>query len=251
MRTSLILSVASLCALLLTACGGATDNATAPSNSEVMREPDIECFTSNALAEFPWPFPQYSVAQTVPRAVLFGDVDPAGASLEDVAERIESGLDAAGYVERAFYSIGCDGFAVVTRLEQIDADGAPVPGAERFEPVDDQEPFSLARYLSQLFYAPPGFYRQITFVVTTKPVRGDGSETTEAELDALLEAGADALPDVFSAAPFTQRHDVTALIYEFRADGDQDAEALIPGRIPGQSHLDISGISAALSVTPD
>ncbi|MEM7766345.1 MAG: hypothetical protein AAF253_02530 [Pseudomonadota bacterium] len=244
MRGMISWALFALIGLVLAACGAVDENtATQP------YEPPFEadCFADGTLSDFPWPPPQYSAGQTVPRALLFGDIDPAGASLEDVAMRLERGLDAAGYAQRAFYGIGCDGFAVVTRLEQIDAAGTPVEGAERFEPTDASGPFSLTSYVAQLFYAPPGFYRQITFVVTPRRIEGDGSRTSEAELDALLDAGASTLPNTFGESPFTPRHDVTALIYEFRADGNRDAEAIIPARLQGDTHLEASGISAGLT----
>lgn len=225
--------------LLVAACGEIETSAPP--------DPDMgACIAGGMLAEFPWPPPQYSVAQTVPRAVLLGNADPSGMSLEEVADRIEAGLDAAGYIERGFYGIGCDGFAIVTRLEAIEPDGVPVDGGERFDPADDSRPFSLASYVAQLFYAPPGFYRQITFVVTPRAIRGDGGRTSQEDLDQLLEEGEEELPGAFATVPFTPRHDVTALVYEFRAEGSRDAEAIIPGRLNGAAHLEASGIARGL-----
>ena len=208
--------------------------------------PPDDCFADGQLADFPWPPPQYSVAHTVPRSLLLLGTDPADVSLMAVAGRLEIGLDAAGYVERSFYGIGCDGFALVTRLEQIEDDGRPVEGGERFETDSPDEPFSLTGYLARLFYAPPGHYRQIIFVVTPRAIVGDAGETTEEELDRLRERGADALTDAFGAIPFTPSHDVTALVYEFRAEGNKDAEIVIPSRIRGTAHLTASGISQAI-----
>jgi len=58
-----------------------------------------------------------------------------GLSLGEAADRIAAVLREAGYSDQRWFAIGTSyahGFAVTTRLERINEDGAPMPAAERW-----------------------------------------------------------------------------------------------------------------------
>lgn len=164
------------------------------------------------------------------------------AKLSDVGERIVAALQAAGYSEYSFYAAPT-GFAIVARLERMEPDGRPAPEKFRFIDPDAQEPFSLTAYVSQLFFAPEGYYRQIVFVVTSDLVRPGSAHLTAKAAGTLLAGGADKLPSDYRKIAFTEDYQVSALIYEYRKGADtRDVRSLIPGRFGARTNLERAGI---------
>lgn len=194
------------------------------------------------LPDFPWPPPTPSARFELSRRLL-ARADEQYA----VADVLTRALSRAGYSEYSFYRAP-GGFALVARLERMREDGTAAPGDLRFLEPGAEEPFSLATYLSRLFFAPAGFYRQIVFVVTDQPFTTSATEQlTPEEAKRLLRGGANRLPEVFRTRPFNPSHAVTALIYEFRkGPDDRDVTTLDPGRLQGRTHLERAGILAAL-----
>lgn len=193
-----------------------------------------------ALPPFPWPPPQPSAREAIERAALLGG--DSSASLGAVGRRIQAALRAAGYTEHSFYSAP-GGFALVARLERMRADGTPEPGQFRFLAPSAEEPFSLTSYISRLFFAPEGFYRQIVFIATDKPFVASAPAPTAEEAQELLLGGGDRLPAAYDRRSFSENHAVSALIYEFKKNpADRDVETLRPGRLAGAQHLEKAGI---------
>lgn len=196
---------------------------------------------SAGLPSFPWPPPTPSERLNLTRAQILPAAS-AKVSLADVGHHIAAALEAAGYFEYSFYAAP-RGFAVVARLERIDPDGTPAPEKLRFLAPEAAEPFSLASYVSRLFFAPEGFYRQIVFVITTDVVRPSGRAPNAQAAEALLQAGADRLPAEFRRMPFTDDYQVSALIYEYQKGlGDRDVRTLTPGRLAARTNLERAGI---------
>ena len=73
---------------------------------------------------FPWPPPKASASSKVPDNFL--RETETKQILHDIDRRLALALDKAGYFEKSYFSVP-DGFALVTRLEQINADGTPKP----------------------------------------------------------------------------------------------------------------------------
>jgi hypothetical protein len=192
------------------------------------------------LAPFPWPSPpQPSVTAIVPPYLLFGPESKA-TTLAAVAARLEGAIARAGYQQPKYLGAGCDGFAIVLDLEHIDTDGARMRGSAGFAPPSQDEMFSLAAYVKRLFYAPPGEYRQIVLVVSEERMAQAIALPTEAQLRAIARDGVSALPTDFSGLPYTSRHVVQALIYEFeKGQRDGDAKLIPPeGRLGATVHLE-------------
>jgi hypothetical protein len=200
---------------------------------------------ANALPNFPWPPPTPSERLNLPRARVL----PASLTrptLADVGNHIVSALEAAGYSEYSFYAVP-GGFAVVARLERMEADGTPAPQTLRFLAPDAAEPFNFAAYVSRLFFAPEGYYRQIVFAVTTQMVRPAGPAPDARTAEALLQGGADRLPASFRQIPFTADDQVSALIYEYhKGPQARDVQTLTPGRLDARTNLVRAGIYARL-----
>jgi hypothetical protein len=199
------------------------------------------------MPDFPWPPPAPS-AQTVLADSLFRTTGGPAPSLSAVGSALVSALGRARYFEYSYYRAP-GGFALVARLERIDADGTPMPDAFRFLLPDSQEPFSISAYIKQLFFAPTGLYRQIVFTVTDQAFTATGTQLNAAAAARLLSQGTNTLPREFDALSFTDGHHVTALIYEFsKGTGQGNVSTLTPSRLGARGHLDKSGIYPALTV---
>ena len=194
---------------------------------------------SRPLAAFPWPnAPAPSDSMLVAPYLLFPE-GGEGKTLLDVARRLEASIAAAGYLEPRYLGAGCNGFAVMLDLEQIEPDGARKPGAAGFAPTTTEPVFTLAGYVKRLFYAPPGYYRQIVFVVSDIGIAATTPTPTPGELRAIARDGSAALPPGFGGVPFSWQYKVGALVYEFqKGPADGDAKQIPPsGRLRAPQHL--------------
>jgi hypothetical protein len=210
---------------------------------EKSRRAELEQRQALQLPPFPWPPPRPSSRDEIDRKLLVGDASP---TLRSVADRLEAALRGAGY-EYSFYAVPAGGFALAARLERIDDDGAALGNDRRFLPPNAREPFDLSRYLSQLFFAAPGYYRMIALIVTDQPFVADTKALDSNRARSLPGSGASALPSSFAERPFGPDHRVFVLIYEFRkGDTDGDVAELEPGRLPASTHLSRSGLQRAL-----
>ncbi len=218
----------------------------------IMPEPmiveDPDACRVDGMNDFDWPPPEPSTKVTIPRALLLAGVAGADETLGTVGDRLERALIDAGYVEYGYQSIGCSGFAMVTRLERIDEDGRPLQGTIRFAAPEARPDWSLGSYLSRLFYAPPGYYRQIVFAATDQPYDRDNlaPAPSREELDVMLEeADVTALPEAMLERPYTRSHRLHALIYEFEK-GEADRDVRQTTRLSGAAHVRAAGIYTGL-----
>ena len=195
--------------------------------------------------QFPWPPPRASASVVIP----FGPIRSSGVpepTLGDAAKLIDAALDGSGYVDRSYFAAP-GGFAMVTRLERIDADGTPKQ-EERWsvEPPPLQS-FSLGAYLRALFTAPAGYYRIIVFVVSSQPFAQAAEPVSRDDALAWLHEGLNRLPEGIAEASYTERHDVTALIYQFEQPGRQEALLVLQGSPTGREHLERAQLWGAFS----
>lgn len=191
------------------------------------------------LAAFPWPNPPTPSDTALIPPYLLWSAGSEGKTLLDVARRLEGSIAAAGYLEPKYLSAGCKGFAIMLDLEQIEADGARRPGAAGFAPSTAEPEFTLSSYLKRLFYAPPGYYRQIVFVVSDQGIAATTPPPTPGELRAIAKDGSASLPPGYDALPFNWKYKVVALVYEFeKGPADGDARQIPPtGRLRAPQHL--------------
>ena len=171
----------------------------------------------------------------------------ANRSLGDVATELERAFSSAGYVERSYYAVP-QGFALASRLEQINSDGSPAPGAIRWSAnIAAPKVFSLASYLRALLGATPGDYRVVIFVVTAAPVTQTTNEPSLQQAQEWLSGGANKLPASIGNIPFTSDSACTALIYEFLQESrDSSAVLKLPSPLTGLAHLEAAGLWRAL-----
>lgn len=194
---------------------------------------------SRELAPFPWPNPPTPSDSALIAPYLLFPAGSDGKTLLDVARRLEGSIAAAGYLEPRYLGAACNGFAVMLDLEQIQPDGARTPGAAGFAPTTAEPRFTLAGYIRRLFYAPPGYYRQIVFVVSDIGIAATTPAPTPGELRAIAKDGSAALPPGYGNVPFSWKYKVVALVYEFqKGPADGDARQIPPsGRLRAPQHL--------------
>ncbi len=194
---------------------------------------------------FPWPPPRASVVEVVPRDLL--ELKHGDTLLKDVDRRLSEALSASGYFDSRYYDVP-GGFALVTRMEQIESDGSPKPGSERWALNISAANFSLEAYLKALFRGRPGYYRIIAFIVCPHDVEQSDATITERWAKEWLKRGLNRLPQVLGDLKFSQSdYACTALIYEFeRVQEASRIEVRCPGQIAGRDHLVKAGIWESL-----
>ncbi|MGO9543775.1 MAG: hypothetical protein ACLPPF_03150 [Rhodomicrobium sp.] len=191
-----------------------------------------------ALPQFPWPPPAPSASYVFP-AETFN----AGSTMGQVTSRILDALEKSGYVERSFFQTQSGGVALVTRLERISDDGAPAPEAQRWPPGFTSSPSDFAAFLRGLFYAEPGYYRILVFVLQSDAFAPSPGGVSGEAAKAWLTEGANKLPREVAAQPFGSAT-CTALIYEFASDGT--ATKMVGSALTGKQHLEKAGLLAVL-----
>jgi len=194
------------------------------------------------LPPFPWPPPQASARVTVPLIPGRGEH-----VVGDIDRRILSALDAMGYVERAHYWVP-DGYALITRVEQIERNGRPRAMPYRFS-AQLPPPDSLKDYFAGLFTSPPGYFRIIVFVVTDLSFNDTAAPLGEAEATGLLQRGPAALPPVIADQPLPLKTKCTALIYEYQKSSVDTGSAAVPiqSTVDAVTHLRQAGLWQLLS----
>ena len=207
--------------------------------------PDFEVEVSLPISSeyplFPWPPPRASATEVIRRELL--ETTHGLTLLRDVDQRITRALEQNGYYENSYYAVP-GGFALVTRMEQVESDGSPKQGPQRWI-IEPQalDRFSLTAYLAALFRATPGYYRVIVFVVTPYPFVQSGQKVTPEEANEWLSKGLNRLPEAICNIYLSEEYTCTALIYEFeRSSETEEATLRYPGRIDGRTHLVKAGI---------
>lgn len=195
------------------------------------------------IPEFPFPPPMASAFDTIPRELLVAGKNHP--KLKDVDAALSSAFAKCGYGEKSFYAVP-DGFAMASRLEQINADGSF--GANRWsletEPIRS---FSITSYLSALFRAREGHYRVVVFVATNHPFEQTDAKVTSDQATSWVKKGLNQLPKKIGDRDYTDDYACTAEIYEFETLGGGQSRFVEPSEITGRTHLEKSGILAALA----
>jgi hypothetical protein len=169
-----------------------------PEKDEVESLPEKDgslAYKGEVIPKFPWPPPVASSFVTIPLRGLLASSripdyfveywyphnqylspeqyrklrDRRAPVLYDANALLVFALARSGHYEISYYSVP-DGFALVSRLEQIETDGSPKSSPTRRDTRErDIGSFSLRTYLRALFLAAPGYYRLVVFVVTPHP----------------------------------------------------------------------------------
>lgn len=197
------------------------------------------------LSAYPWPPEEPSSRIRID--LNLNSETRSALTLANIGNRILRSLQNATYSEASFYAAP-GGFVVVTRLEAINPDGRPLPGTKRYELPSEKIGFDFKQYIRNLFFAPDGYYRFIAFAVSDVPYVATEKPLSEAQSISRLRRGASRLTRSYSDLPFTDNHQIDALIYEFeKQNNNKTIETLRPGRLSPRLHLNNSGLSVALA----
>ncbi|MEL6863643.1 MAG: hypothetical protein AAFP19_04455, partial [Bacteroidota bacterium] len=131
-----------------------------------------------------------------------------------------------------------NGFALVTRIEQINADASPKANPDRWE-LSTKSPssFTLRDYLRALFTAPEGRFRVLAFIFTDQSFVQSRQSINKKEAVQWLSKGANRLPKSYRTMPFTADYACTAMIYEFSKVGNDEPIFADPSIHQGRTHL--------------
>ena len=191
---------------------------------------------------FSWPPPLASTRIVIPRQFL-EQSKKEKKYIYDIDKLLSNALSLAGYSEKSYYSVP-NGFALATRLEQINADGTPKKRSLRWKvELPSLESFSLRSYITALFTAPTGFYRVIVFVVVPHPFTEVRVPIVRSQALKWLSQGSNELPNSIKEREYSEDYSCTALIYEFeKPKFIKDANITMPSRLQAQIHLVKSGL---------
>ena len=196
--------------------------------------------------KFPWPPPRPSAfIEIVGRPESFLRTSD---NLGDVDQKLRAALEAAGYVKTRYYAVP-DGFALVTRLEQINDDGTPKEGEERWiAEVQPVSVFELFEWVRAVIEGIPGRFRVVVFVVSPHPMpEGDAVVSQEEAMDWIENGGLEQLPPPIAERPYIESYETIALIYEFYQPYiHAEVEFQDPSVLEGQLHLEKAGIWSPL-----
>jgi hypothetical protein len=207
-----------------------------------------EMLKCGALPRFPWPPPEPSASAKVPRDLLVSEGEEA--TLRLVSARLERAFERSGYGRIGYHWVP-GGFALVSQLEQVQADGRPRERVHRWQ--DTIAPIwlgDLISYIKALFSAPIGHYRVVVFVATSRPF-GFRAEpvATAREMEGFLKSGFSVLPASTGDIVYTENHYCTALIYQFEKRArDSPASFIRQSSLTGKEHLAAAGLWNALEV---
>jgi hypothetical protein len=191
---------------------------------------------------FPWPPPTPSTHHRVRLSQLAGNLTTWGRAADEIERLLRQ-----AQIESWGYYLVADGFAITTRVEQIDeTTGVPLAGAQRWS--SDAEPrMALPTFLGGLFTfrRPVGAYRTFVFVVTTDPVVS-APVPDEAELFKIAQkwapTGAPSLPEKLQHWPLNDGYQLIVLIYEFDHVDSGRSHIYTPSRWSYDAHIRSAGI---------
>ncbi|MEX2497486.1 MAG: hypothetical protein WD397_01260 [Wenzhouxiangellaceae bacterium] len=191
------------------------------------------------LPSFPWPPPKASTVMNLNDSAL--RMSGHSTTLGQLDEQLGQALSGAGYVERSYFSVP-DGFALVTRLEQIGPDGTPLDPPDRWSAdAGPVRQFDLRTVLRALFTANPGYFRILVFVVSPHPFNQSKEMVRREEAMEWLQEGMNRLPSAVARGRYTSIFRTTVLVYEFEKSEFSDP-LLISGRLTARTHLQRSGL---------
>jgi len=224
MKNTLRITVVSISIFLLSGCGAATSNNSAP------RPVGTPGFV---LPSFPFP-PNASVDYPIDITLIknrggettFGYVD----------DRLRQVLSANGYEKTSYYGVN-GGFVIVTAMEQFQPNGRSSTRG-RFDEAPSSPSIFETEFWVNALKGKKGRYRVIAFMITDENIVDNDQTPTHRAGRQLITGGAKFLPAEMRPVAFTDQHRCLALIYEYgqnRKTGD--IAYLRPGTLSASAHL--------------
>lgn len=197
---------------------------------------------ANRAPEFPWPPPDYTVA-TVLNNYYFRNAR----TLSDADSIIATVLDRCGYDDRSYFSIP-NGFAIVTRIEQIQENGMALKDSLRWSTeVKSYVNFTWEAYFKALIFPAKGYFRIIVFAVTDQSFSSSGKQISKKNAEKWLRTGVAEMPSFLANSKYTAGYRCNAIIYEFKKEEAKEPVLLQPGILTCREHLSSAKILLALN----
>ncbi|MCB0586683.1 MAG: hypothetical protein KDD06_15345 [Phaeodactylibacter sp.] len=165
-------------------------------------------------------------------------------TLKEADHLICRALDNMGYEQRRYYSLP-NGFALLTPVEQINAEGIALQGQERWQDYPSSNDFDgILNYLRSLVLPKPGYFRLFAFAITDQPVKSTGGQFDKKQARDWLENGGFWLPELIGNKAFDSGYHAGVFVYEFEAPQTTKklSERCYPSLLSVEGHLDRSGI---------
>ncbi|MCK0179388.1 hypothetical protein MWU50_08810 [Flavobacteriaceae bacterium S0862] len=199
---------------------------------------------------FPWPPPIASAKISLSRELFKGCN-----TFSDVQFKLKNALEENGYEEIVYMGMLEDlsnprklnGFATVTKMEQINKNGSSKREKHRWSAKVSNDISSISDYIQALFFTRPGYFRVIVFVVVDEQFNSIQKASREDALEWLIR-GSPFLEPELANSKFTENHEVISLIYEYRLNKNKEAALLsMPSELSGKKHLEKSKILGTLN----
>jgi len=196
-------------------------------------------------AAFTFPPPQCYQLTELSRQQSFYDCKTLG----DVSKRIGWAFDIKGYPYR-FMSIPSEngnpeGFAVVTQLEQYEADGSILAdGRLRWQELPKTEDFSFSMdYFKSLLFPRRAHLRLFVVLVTRQSYSSNTQRVSKEVARAWIDQGLNRLPTTIANKPFQGGYSVDLLVYEFEVpESSHKPQQNCPCFLNARTHLRASGL---------
>jgi len=164
------------------------------------------------------------------------------AHLGSIHEALRQRLIKAGFLDTVVFSIGSDGFALLTRVERVSGIESYRDPSYRFRlaKVPLRE-VTLTAWLQYLFSEPPGQYRMFMFTVTARQFDEYGAPISPMQSNALhsLPGAESELPDYLAELPAGKAR-CQVFIYMWRKESEKKFRQLDSGDV-GQAWDQLSG----------
>jgi len=190
--------------------------------------------------QFPWPPPAWTAHFPLPAAL----VSAGNERLGDVEQRWQKTLRAAGIEDSRIFAVGSDGFAIMTRFENIADDGAPLPGAQRWNALLAKGRTGFLDLIKAVFVPQKSRIRFLVLLATPRPVTS-AAALDEPALSALKATGAIALPPSLAAVEIQATNPIPGyvLVYEYFSPAEDQIPALVKdGAITARRHILAAGL---------
>jgi len=194
------------------------------------------------IPKFPWPPPDFTVTETI-NNFYFRNTN----TLYDADAIICKALDRCGYDDKAYFYIP-NGFAIVTRIEQIKENGVALDTPFRWNTqVKGYRHLSWQAYFNALVFPTKGYFRILVFAVTDDVFKTSGKQISKDKAQNWLREGTDELPAVLGRMKYGAGYRCIALIYEFKKEEARNPQLLQPGTLTGREHLSTAKILLSLN----
>ncbi|MES2276661.1 MAG: hypothetical protein V4592_11615 [Bacteroidota bacterium] len=192
---------------------------------------------SAASKGFPFPPPKGYSLQILQRELF-----EKCATLKDVNRILLSAINKCGYDDHSYYAIP-NGFALVTKIEEINSDGTSVAGDARFS-LNVHDKMSVFNF----FVARKGYFRVFAFIVTNEAFKPTNDVVNQQMAEDWVESGSNMLPAQIGAKKFTEDYACSVIVYEFNApDANKKLNLVIPAKLSAKVHLVKSNINKNLN----